>query len=146
MVDAQGIQRQRMNTILRAVLETPRATRGALSARLGLSPSSIVKYAKVLIDNGLMRETDREESTGGRPSTVLELNPDAGLVVAVVLDATTVHGCLMDVSGRLLVERDAPSRQGISRDELLAVISQLIDPLLAAAREDGRRILGVGIG
>ena len=146
MVDALGIQRQRMNTILRAVLETPRATRGALSARLGLSPSSIVKYAKVLIDNGLMRETDREESTGGRPSTVLELNPDAGLVVAVVLDATTVHGCLMDVSGRLLVERDAPSRQGISRDELLAVISQLIDPLLAAAREDGRRILGVGIG
>ena len=61
MVEAQGIQRQRMNTILRAVLETPRATRGALSERMGLSPSSIVKYAKALIDKGLIRETDREE-------------------------------------------------------------------------------------
>jgi len=146
MVDAQGIQRQRMNTILRAVLETPRATRGALSERLGLSPSSIVKYAKALIDRGLIREADREESTGGRPSTVLELNPDAGLEVALVLDATAVRGCLMDVSGRPLAERSAPSRQGIPRDELLAVISQLIDALLAAAREDGRRLLGVGIG
>ena len=146
MVDAQGIQRQRMNTILRGVLESPRATRGSLSERLGLSPSSIVKYAKILIDNGLIREADREESTGGRPSTVLELNPDAGLAVAVVLDATAVRGCLMDVSGRPLAERSAPSRQGIPRDELLAVISQLIDTLLAAARGDGRRILGVGIG
>jgi len=146
MVDAQGIQRQRMNTILRAVLETPRATRGALAERLGLSPSSIVKYAKTLIDKGLIREADREESTGGRPSSVLELNPDAGLAIAVVLDATSVSGCLMDVSGRPLAERGAPSRQGIPRDELLAVVSQLIDTLLASAREDGRRILGVGIG
>jgi len=146
MVDAQGIQRQRMNTILRAVLETPRATRGALSDRLGLSSSSIVKYAKSLIDKGLIRETDREESTGGRRSSVLELNPDAGLAVAVVLDATAVRGCLMDVSGRALTEECAPSRQGIPRDELLAVIYGLIDTLLASAKQDGRRILGVGIG
>jgi N-acetylglucosamine repressor len=146
MVDAQGIQRQRMNAILRAVLETPRATRGALSARLGLSPSSIVKYAKALIDKGLIRETDREESTGGRRSSVLELNPDAGLEVAVVLDATVVRGCLMDISGRALAEQQAPSRQGIPREELLSLVFGLIDSLLATAKDDGRRILGIGVG
>jgi len=70
MVDAlPGIQRERMNAILRAVLETPRATRGNLSSLLGLSPSSIVKYTKVLIDKGLIRESDREDSTGGRRSS-----------------------------------------------------------------------------
>ena len=47
-----GVQRERMNSILRAVLQTPRATRGSLAARLGLSPSSVVKYTKALLDSG----------------------------------------------------------------------------------------------
>ncbi len=147
MVDAEpGIQRERMNAILRAVLETPRATRGALAARLGLSPSSIVKYTKTLIDKGLLRETDQEESTGGRRSSVLEVNPDAGLAVIVVLDATEVRGCLMDLSCRSLEERISPSRIGIPREELLSAVFDQVGSLLAAARGDGRRILGIGIG
>ncbi|MGO9310395.1 MAG: winged helix-turn-helix transcriptional regulator, partial [Spirochaetia bacterium] len=128
MVDVQpGIQRERMNAILRAVLETPRASRGHLASLLGLSPSSIVKYTKVLIDKGLIRESDREESTGGRRSSVLELNPDAGLEIVILLEATMVRGSLLDISGRALVEESAPSRQGIPREELLAAIFGLIE-------------------
>jgi predicted NBD/HSP70 family sugar kinase len=147
MVDARpGIQRERMNAILRAVLETPRATRGNLSSLLGLSPSSIVKYTKVLIDKGLIRESDREDSTGGRRSSVLELNPDAGLEIVIVLEATTVRGSLLDISGRALVEESTPSRQGVPREELLAAMFGLIDTLLSRASGYQRRILGIGIG
>jgi N-acetylglucosamine repressor len=146
MVDARpGIQRERTNAILRAILENPRATRGSLASLLGLSPSSIVKYTKALIDKGLIRESDQERSTGGRRSSLLELNPDAGLEIAIVLEATSVRGSLLDVSGRTLVEELAGSRQGIPREELLAAIFGLIDTLLSHARGYQRRILGIGI-
>jgi predicted NBD/HSP70 family sugar kinase len=147
MFEAQpGIQRERMNAILRLVLETPRATRGSLSTLLGLSPSSIVKYTRLLIAKGLIRESDHEESTGGRRSSVLELSPDAGLEVVIVLEATTVRGSLLDVSGRTLAEESAPSRQGVPREELLVSIFGLIDTLLSRASGYQRRILGIGLG
>ena len=147
MFEAQpGIQRERMNAILRLVLGTPRATRGSLAALLGLSPSSIVKYTRLLIAKGLIRESDHEESTGGRRSSVLELSPDAGLEVVIVLEATTVRGSLLDVSGRTLAQESVPSRQGVPREELLASIFGLIDTLLARASGYQRRILGVGLG
>lgn len=147
MFEAQpGIQRERMNAILRLVLETPRATRGSLSALLGLSPSSIVKYTRILIEKGLIRESDRQQSTGGRRSSVLELSPDAGLEIVIVLEATTVRGSLLDVSGRTLAEESAPSRQGVPREELLSAIFGLIDTLLSRASGYQRRILGIGLG
>jgi len=146
MVDVQpGIQRERMNGILKSLLDSPRRTRGDLATALRLSPSSIVKYTKVLIDKGLVRETDREQSTGGRRSVLLELNPDAGLGIAVVLEATALRGAVVDTAGRTIEEETVPSRQGIERGELLETLYQLVDALLARARRSPRRILGIGI-
>jgi len=147
MVDAQpGVQRDRMNAILRAVLESPRTTRGSLAASLGLSPSSIVKYTKGLINRGLLREYEREESTGGRRSSVLELNPEAGLEIVLLLEATTLSGGLLDVSGRQIARLSAPTRQGVPRDELLSTIFSMLDSLVAKAGVESSRILGIGIG
>ncbi len=147
MIDARpGIQRERMNAILRAVLETPHATRGHLASRLGLSPSSIVKYTKVLIDKGLVRESDRVQSTGGRRSTLLELNPEAGLTVAVLLEATTLRGHLVDASGNTRAEETVSVRQGMPREELLEALFGLLDSLCLRARDIPSRILGIGIG
>jgi N-acetylglucosamine repressor len=146
MIDVQpGVPRERMNAILRAVLETGSATRGRLSRSLGLSPSSIVKYTKALIDGGLVRESDREESTGGRRSARLELNADAGLTVAAVLDTTAVRGALLDMSGATLAEECAPAWQGIPREDLLAGLYGIVEKLLSRGREYRRRILGIGI-
>ncbi len=147
MVDTQpGIQRERMNGILRALLDNARLTRAGLASALRLSPSSIVKYTKLLIDKGLVRETDRELSTGGRRSVLLELNPDAGLSIAIVLEATAIRGAVVDAAGRTIDEETAPARQGIGREQLLAALFGLVDALLARARQPDRTILGVGIG
>ncbi len=147
MVDTRpGIQRERMNGILRALLDGGRLTRAGLAATLRLSPSSIVKYAKVLIDKGLVREADRELSTGGRRSTLLELNAEAGLSVAVVFEASAVRGAVVDAAGRTVSEAAVPAGQGIARGELLAAMDSLLEGLLAAARKAVPRVLGIGIG
>jgi N-acetylglucosamine repressor len=139
------IQNDRLNAILKAVLDATRLTRAGLADLLHLSSSSIVKYTKTLIDNGLLRESDTVGSTGGRRSTLLELNPDAGLVVAVVLDVTHVRGAVLDAAGRVLDEAVAPARLGIPKDELLSELFGLIDRLVAQVGAR-RQITGIGIG
>jgi N-acetylglucosamine repressor len=147
MVDVQpGIPRERMNGILRALLDRGRLTRGGLAEALRLSPSSIVKYAKVLLDKGLVREADRELSTGGRRSTLLELNAAAGLGVVAVFEASAVRGAVVDAAGSTVAEAAAPAGQGIARGTLLAAMDGLLEELLAAARRVGTRVLGIGIG
>ena len=147
MVDVQpGIQRERMNGILKSLLDSPRRTRADLATALRLSPSSIVKYTKVLIDKGLVRESDREQSTGGRRSVLLELNPEAGLSIAVILEATSLRGAVVDMAGRTIACETAGARQGIAREDLLAALEALIDGLLVRARGFSRTILGIGLG
>jgi N-acetylglucosamine repressor len=147
MVDVEpGIQRERMNAILRALLDSGRLTRTGLAETLRMSSSSIVKYAKILMDKGMVRETDREPSSGGRRSALLELDPGAGLSIVVVLEATALRGALVDTAGRVREQDSCPSRQGVGRDELLALLYTLIDRLLRRGRELSLRILGIGIG
>jgi len=147
MFDAESVvQRERMNAILRMVLERTRVTRAGLAEGLRLSHSSIIKYSKTLIDRGLLRESDQEQSTGGRRSVLLELNPEAGLTVTVALNASSLNGALLDIAGTTLGEETAPCRQGIPREELLVALTGLIGRLLARAEPFHRRILGIGIG
>ncbi len=147
MVDVRpGIQRERMNAVLRALLDGGRLTRGALAESLHLSPSSIVKYTKALIDRGLVREADRELSTGGRRSTLLELDAGAGVSIALVLEASAVRGAVVDAAGTTGEEAPVAVQQGIARQDLLEAIAGLTGRLLARARAAGRRVLGIGIG
>lgn len=141
-----AIQRERMNAILKSILDNQRITRNKLAGLLKLSPSSIVKYNKILKDKGLVRETDREQSTGGRRSILLELNPEAGLSIAIVLNVSSVRGVLINTVGKLLGESAAVSYQGIPKEDLLGRIFEVIDDLLSKARTFQRRIFGIGIG
>jgi len=122
-----GIQRDRMNTILKSILNHKRITRNRLAEILKLSPSSIAKYTKALIGVGLVKETDREISKGGRRSIFLELNPAVGLNIAVVLNVSSIDF-------------------GISKDELLLAIFKVLDNLLIEAKKFNKKIFGIGIG
>lgn len=147
MVDAStAIQRERMNGILKALLDHARLTRGRLGHLLRMSPSSIVKYTRVLIEKGLVKETAQAESTGGRRSQLLELNPEAGLSVCVTLDVSATRGAVVDMSGRILAEDSAPSRMGIPREELLSTLGDIVQRLLGCAQAFRGRILGIGVG
>jgi len=139
-------QRERMDAILELILDEKMITRNKLATVLKMSSSSIVKYLKILIDVGLVRESEQELATGGRRSVLLELNPEIGLNIAIVLDATVVTGALVSAVGSIIGMECAPVRRGIPRDELLAVLFRVADALAARAAGDGKKVFGVGIG
>ncbi len=140
------IQKSRMSTILKSILNNKRIIRNRLGEILRLSPSSIVKYIKILMELGLIQETDRELSTGGRRSTFIELNPAVGINIAVVLDVSEMKGVLINTIGEILSQRSIPLFFGIDKDELIAALLQLLDGLVSEASKFEKKIFGIGIG
>ncbi|MBN2553975.1 MAG: ROK family transcriptional regulator [Spirochaetales bacterium] len=135
-----------MSTILKCILNNKRITRTRLAEILRLSPSSIVKYTKILMDLGLIQETDREMSTGGRRSTFIELNPAVGINIAVILDVSRIKGVLINTTGEVLSERSLPVSFGIEKDALIGALLQLLDGLVAEASGFDRKVFGIGVG
>lgn len=141
-----GVQKRRMNAILRAILNNKRVTRNRLAGLLDMSPSSVVKYIRILMDVGLVRETDRELSTGGRRSIFLELDPEIGINISVVFDASAIRGVLINTTGEVVGECVRAVHYGIAKDELLAALYGLLDQLVEEARGSERKVFGIGIG
>ncbi|MBN1836255.1 MAG: ROK family transcriptional regulator [Spirochaetales bacterium] len=133
-----------MNAILKLILNYKRITRNRLAALLKLSPSSIVKYIKLLIEMGMITETDRDLSTGGRRSTYLELNPDVGLNVVLVMSVSYMRGVLINTVGTVMAERSAPTYSGMPKDELLTKLYDVLDGLVQEAGRFSRKIFGIG--
>jgi predicted NBD/HSP70 family sugar kinase len=82
--------------------------RAELARRLSLSPASLTKLTRPLIDVGLLVERDRELQPGtGRPSQPLELLPDWQHVVGVKINPDDIFAVRTDLRAVVLEERDA---------------------------------------
>lgn len=146
--ELSNIQKERTSAILKAVLMERRITRRKLCAILNLSPSSVVKYIRSLIDMGILREsgTDGAEGPGlGRKSEYLEFDDGSGASVVIVMDATKLEGALVKPSGELVRRRVVEVRRGIPKEELVELLYGLGDSLCASAKEAGLRVWGSGV-
>jgi predicted NBD/HSP70 family sugar kinase len=141
-----AISKGRMNVILKSILNYKRITRNRLSDLLNLSPSSISKYTKTLMDMGLVNETEQEKSTGGRRSAYIELNPAAGLNIALVLSASYMQGVLINTVGEVIDEYSLPTYLGIPKEDLLDLLYRMLDKLFDKAGGFHKKIFGIGIG
>jgi len=140
------VQKSRISKILKSVLNNKQITRSQLSEKLRLSPSAISKYTKILIDLGLLKETSKTVSKSGRKSVLLELNPEIGLNIAVVLNVSSIQGVLINSIGEILYQSEEPTYFGVPKDELLDSLFRLIDKLVIEARKINRKLFGIGIG
>lgn len=139
-------QKVRLNVILKLILNHKRITRNRLADLLKLSPSSIVKYISILMDMGLILETEQQESTGGRRSTFIEMNPAVGLNIAVVFSVSHMIGVLINTVGEIVAEHILSTDLGMARDELLGILYEMLDTLLDKAEGFRKRIFGIGLG
>jgi predicted NBD/HSP70 family sugar kinase len=98
-----------------------------------------------LLDEGLVLEAGTEESAGGRPRVLLQVDPGFGAVLGVDVGETGLRVAAFDLAltelGSLHVQF-AP--QGREPEELADAAARALDELCAEL--DGLRVLGVGVG
>jgi predicted NBD/HSP70 family sugar kinase len=123
------------------------ASRQDLSAATGLSVASVTSVVRELLDEGIVTEVGSEDSDGGRPRVLLDMNPDYGYVIGVDIGETRIRVDLFDLA---MTERAKavyplnPAEHEV--DEVVRDIASGVAAVLADGGIDPAAVLGVGIG
>lgn len=140
----RAMARSNRTTALEMVRRCGAVSRVELAERLRLTPASMTRIAGRLLEMGLLRERPTREHSGGRPRTLLEVNPDWGHVVTVSLSHSLDVG-VADMAGRLVASEcvaDAREVPGYTQSFLTA----LPEAVARLCQEDtSGRILGIGV-
>lgn len=128
--------------LAREVLIHGPISRAELGRRLGLSPASLTRLSKPLLDRGLFVErTELLQGATGRPARPLDVRPEAARFVGVKLTGEGAFGVLTDLRANALATA-VHVLPGRDVDAVVAAIGGLVDAL---AGHGSGEIAGVGV-
>jgi predicted NBD/HSP70 family sugar kinase len=120
-------------------------SRVELAARLGLTAPAITQVVRDLIASDLVVEVGQGPSTGGKPPTLLQLNPQARYSVGVHLERNTCVIVVVDLAGSPVSRRTVPGAASMTPQQMLPKVASEIDLLLSASGLDRDKVVGVGL-
>ncbi|MFD0481515.1 ROK family protein [Kineococcus sp. GCM10028916] len=138
--------RERLLDALRAAGQVSRVELAALT---GLTEASVSTTVKRLLSEGVVVEAGRTR-TGGKPRTLLQLDPGGRTAVGIDLATTTVTYVLTSQTGGVLARltrRFAPVDGSAepATDDLAARLASDVDQLLTKSGQDRGTCLGIGL-
>jgi predicted NBD/HSP70 family sugar kinase len=140
----QQIRQHNRQLLLRAVYDGLANSRAALAQATGLTKPAVSDLIAELIDEGLLEEGGRGQSTdsGGKRPRLLRFVPEARQVIGVSVDVQRVLGVLSNLDGFVIAEHYADLTD-ITGDNAIAVIRGVINGLVAQLDAP---LLCIGIG
>ena len=128
------------------LVRTGRArTRGELQSYTGLSRSTVTQRLDVLRAAGYLRACGVEESTGGRPAELLEVDTAHGVVLVADLGGNHARAAVVDLGGQPLAEEHEPIKIATGPDAVLSWIDGAFRRVLARTGWDAERVRGIGV-
>lgn len=118
-------------------------SRRDLATLLELSPSTVGLYVDQMMHSGFLEESGREQGSMGRPKRILVTRGNAGWFAGIEFYAGRVRGVRIDFSGKQIRVVERPLEQGNGAEEVVSVISAVVDKLRSGGSEP---FLGVGVG
>ncbi len=149
MADSGGFARLPMSS--RAVAVEHIRNHGTLSRveltrLMGLSAPAVSAIVRKLIDDSLVEETGRGESSGGKPRTLLRLNPVARYVVGLHLSFHSITYVLIDFEGDVVARWRRPNPlQGSDPKNVVARIVDQVGDMLEAVDVAWGSVIGLGV-
>ena len=145
----ESLRRVNRARVLRALQQRGRASRADIVRDTGLSRTTVSSLVADLLAEGLVVERpdwvrQAPSRDGGRPGTLLALDPSSGGFVGIDFGHDSVRVVVVDRSGELLV--DARDERDVDHhaDAALDMAVEMVGRLLTQARIPRERVLGVG--
>jgi len=143
-VTGRGRRPGAREAILDAIRAAETLSRVELSAMTGLTEASVSTTVRRLLDEGLVVEKGRTP-TGGKPRTMLRLDPAARIAVGVHLDDDLTTYVLTGQTGGIISRMNRPTPAGTDRDAVLRRLVADIASLVDGSGIDRARCLGIGL-
>src|SRR5512140_1797724 len=122
-----SLRENNLSAVLRFIYHDAPLSRSQLAGKTGLNKSTISSLVEDLIDRRLIHETGINSQGKGRPSTMLEISPLAGIVIAVELGVDFISIGIVDFMGNILWRKLEPADPAASQDKTLGQTMTLIE-------------------
>jgi len=143
--DQTIVREMNISTALRILQEEGPLSRARLADRTGLNKTTVSSLAEELLALGLIHEIGRDISSGGRPATLLNLNPQAGCIIGVELGVDFISVIATDFVGQIVWRRMEETDPSDSQDAIINRALQLVTQATASNMQSGTRLLGLGL-
>jgi len=144
--DQELVRNINRSIVLNKIRLNSTISRAEIANLTGLNRSTVSNIVNSLIDDGLVWESELQDSTGGRPGISLSLNPDGGAVVGVEIGVDFLAIILTDFVAKIRWNTRIDIGPNQSQLEILSQIETLIDQALSIARDLRLQPLGIGVG
>lgn len=121
------------------------ATIGDLSKELNISTPKIINLLNDLIQDGLIKEYGKVDSTGGRPASLYGLVAEAAFFLGVDVKSYSINIGLLDFKKNLVTFRDEVPYTLENTSEAYESMLRIIEEFIAGLPMEKEKILGVGI-
>jgi len=121
-------------------------TRQEIGVLAGLSPATVSNLVADLGSEGIIAEVGLEDSNGGRPRGLLQVNPEYGYVIGVDVGETEFLVELFDLGlGMRARHLSATDMAVLDPTDAVTHVAEGIRSVITQAGVDERAILGVGV-
>ncbi len=134
--------------ILNAIFEKPDQSSADIARKYKLQRSTVTNIVNELIKEGHVRVSGVGQSTkgGGKPPTLLELNPEHGYIIGVEILPLEIRLILMNYKSDVLFRERYNYKQPLNKDTLIPQIVENIKKLKKEYKLKDKNILGMGLG
>jgi len=130
--------------VLDAIRAAGTISRVELTQTTGLTGATISTVVRRLINDGLVVESGRGESTGGKPRVLLRLEPSSRYAIGINLDHAGIHYTVADLGGSIVASGSLPGAGSDSPRSVLERTVRDVDAALEAEGIDRAKVLGIG--
>jgi N-acetylglucosamine repressor len=138
--DQDLVRRQNRALVINLLRISGAMSRTEVSDRTGLAPSALTRLVRDLLDEGVVSEVGKSDSSGGRPAVLVSLNPEYARAIGIKVERTRLIGASVDLVGEIRERSEVALSPSPTPDEV-------IDGIIAIAeRLSSGRVLGIGVG
>lgn len=120
-------------------------SRVELAEATGLTQATMSTVVRQLIENELVIETGRGESTGGRTRVLLDINPNSRFAVGLQLGSESNTYVIINLLGAIVGRLRTAGVGSADPASMVGVIAHEIDGMLDRLGIDKTRTMGVGV-
>jgi len=132
--------------ILECLRRDSHLSRADLANITGLNKTTVSSLVRELLEARFVRENGLGARAKGRPSIKLELNPDAGCILAAEIGVDFISVILTDFSAQVLWRQKISTSDLHGQSEILSRTMGIIQTASEQPRPDCPAILGLGLG
>ncbi len=143
----QDLRRVNRAEILRKIYFEGPLSRLEVSQQIGISPATVTNIANDLLEKKILLESGIKRSEGGRPSTLITINPDYGYFIGIEVGETFIHVELFDILFNSCQKVFYPlGKPKIKPRQIVSGMIQGIEEVMKKADLKEKEIIGIGIG